>query len=42
MPLAEFEAIDALWIALSAFLVLVALGLTYLLIRLGGTVGRLS
>ena len=42
MPLAEFEAIDVLWIALSAFLVLVALGITYLLIRLGGTVGRLS
>ena len=42
MPLAEFEAIDALWIALSAFFVLVALGLTYLLVRLGGTVGRLS
>jgi hypothetical protein len=38
MPLA-FEAIDALWIALSVFLVLVAIGLTYVLIRLGGTVG---
>jgi uncharacterized protein YoxC len=42
MPLAEYQAIDVLWIALSAFLVLVALGLTYLLVRLGGTVGRLS
>jgi uncharacterized protein YoxC len=42
MPLADFEPIDALWIALSAFLVVVALGLTYLLVRLGGTVGRLS
>ena len=42
MPLAEFEPIDALWIALSVFFVLVALGLTYLLVRLGGTVGRLS
>ncbi|MGH3023214.1 MAG: hypothetical protein ACRDNI_06120 [Gaiellaceae bacterium] len=42
MPLAEIEAIDGLWIALSVFFVLVALGLTYLLVRLGGTVGRLS
>jgi hypothetical protein len=41
MPLA-FEAIDALWIALSVFFVLSALGLTYLLIRLGGTVGKLT
>ena len=41
MPLA-FEAIDALWIALSVFFVLVAFGLTYVLIRLGGTVGRLT
>ncbi len=41
MPLA-FEAIDALWIALSIFFVLVAIGLTYFLIRLGGTVGRVS
>jgi uncharacterized protein YoxC len=37
--LLAFEAIDALWIALSVFLVLVAIGLTYVLIRLGGTVG---
>ena len=41
MPLA-FEAIDGLWIALSVFLVLVALGLTYLLVRLGGTVGQVT
>lgn len=41
MPLA-FEAIDALWIALSVFLVLVAVGLTYVLVRLGGTVGGLT
>jgi hypothetical protein len=39
MPLA-FEAIDALWIALSVFFVLVALGLTYVLVRLGGTIGK--
>jgi uncharacterized protein YoxC len=37
--LLAYEAIDALWIALSVFLVLVAIGLTYVLIRLGGTVG---
>ena len=41
MPLA-FEAIDALWIALSVFFVLVAVGLTYVLVRLGGTVGELT
>ena len=41
MPLA-FEAIDVLWIALSVFLVLVAVGLTYVLVRLGGTVGELT
>src|SRR5512134_2500354 len=41
MPLA-FEVIDALWISLSVFLVLVALGLTYVLVRLGGTVGQLT
>jgi uncharacterized protein YoxC len=41
MPLA-FEAIDALWIALSVFCVLVAVGLTYFLVRLGGTVGELT
>ena len=39
MPLA-FEVIDALWIALSVFFVLVAVGLTYVLVRLGGTVGQ--
>ena len=41
MPFA-FEAIDALWIALSVFFVLVAVGLTYLPIRLGGTVGKMT
>jgi uncharacterized protein YoxC len=39
---AEFAALDALWIALSVFLVLVALGLVYVLFRLGGTIGRLT
>ena len=38
MPLA-FEAIDALWIALSVFFVLTAFGLTYVLIRFGSTLG---
>jgi hypothetical protein len=42
MPLAEFTALDGLWIALSVFLVLVAFGLVYVLFRLGGTVGRLT
>ena len=42
MPLADFTAIDVLWICLSVFLVLVALGLTWVLVRLGGTVGRLT
>jgi hypothetical protein len=41
VPLA-FEALDVLWIALSVFCVLVALGLAYMLVRLGGTFGRLS
>ena len=41
MPLA-FEAIDGLWIALSVFFVLTAIGLTYLLVRLGGTVGKMT
>jgi uncharacterized protein YoxC len=40
--LAEIEAIDVLWIALSVFFVLLALALAYLLVRLGGTVGRVS
>ena len=42
MPLASFEPIDALWIALSVFFVLVGVGLAYLLVRMGGTVGRLT
>ena len=41
MPLA-FEAIDGLWIALSVFFVLVAIGLTYLLVRLANSVGQLT
>lgn len=37
-----FDAIDVLWIALSVFFVLVALGLVYVLVRLGGAIGRLT
>ena len=36
------SAIDVLWYALSAFFVLLAGGLLYVLVRLGGTMGRLS
>lgn len=42
MPLADFTAIDGLWVALSVFFVLVALTLAYLLLRLAGAVGRLT
>jgi uncharacterized protein YoxC len=42
VPVAEFTALDALWIALSVFLVLVGLGLVYVLFRLGATIGRVT
>ena len=42
MPLADTTAVDVLWIALSVFFIVVALGLGYLFIRLAGAVGRLS
>lgn len=42
MLLAEITPIEILWIALSAFFVLLALALSYLLFRLGATVGRLT
>lgn len=42
MPLADFTAIDSMWIALSAFLVLIAVGLVYMLFRLGATLGSLG
>jgi uncharacterized protein YoxC len=42
VPVAEFAALDVLWIALSVFLVLVGLGLVYVLIRLGATIKRLT
>jgi uncharacterized protein YoxC len=37
VPLAEFETIDVLWIALSVFLVLVGAALTFALVRLAAT-----
>jgi hypothetical protein len=42
VPVAEFTALDALWIALSVFLVLVGLGLVFVLVRLGATIRRLT
>ncbi len=42
MLLADFTAIDGLWVALSVLCVVVALTLGYLLLRLAGTVGRLA
>ena len=41
MPVAEFASIDVLWIALSAFLVVVGLALAYALIRLPQLFGAL-
>jgi uncharacterized protein YoxC len=42
VPLADFETIDVLWIALSAFLVLVGLALAYMLVRLAATIRRVA
>ncbi|HLM32523.1 MAG TPA: DUF948 domain-containing protein [Gaiellaceae bacterium] len=42
MLLADTSAVDVLWIALSIFFVVLALGLGYLCFRLAGAVGRLS
>jgi hypothetical protein len=42
VPLADFTAIDGLWVALSVLCVVVALTLGYLLIRLAGAVGRMT
>src|SRR5919109_4434545 len=42
MPLADFETIDVLWIALSAFLALVGLALAYVLVRLAATIANVS
>jgi signal transduction histidine kinase len=40
--LGDTTAVDVLWIALSVFFVVLALGLGYLCFRLAGAVGRLS
>lgn len=42
MPLADFTAIDGLWVALSVLCVVVALTLGFLLLRLAGAVGKLT
>jgi hypothetical protein len=42
MPLAGVDAVDVMWYCLSGFLVVVALGLLYVLVRLGATVARLT
>lgn len=42
MLLGDISALDVLWIALSFFLVLVAVGLAFVLFRLAGTVQRSS
>ena len=42
MPLADFTAIDVLWICLSVFLILVGLPLAYLLVRLAASAVRLT
>ena len=42
MPLADLSTLDILWIALSAFLVVVGIGLALVLFHLSGTVRRLT
>lgn len=42
MLVAQFTATDGLWVALSAFLLLVGLGLLLLLLRLAASAGRLG
>lgn len=42
MPLAAFETIDVLWIALSGFLAVVGLALAYALVRLAATIRSVS
>ena len=42
MALSAVTLLDALWVALSAFLVLVALALVYFLVRLARTVGQVG
>jgi uncharacterized protein YoxC len=42
VPLAAFETIDVLWIALSGFLAVVGLALAYALVRLAATIRSVS
>lgn len=42
MLLADIDAIDVLWIALSAFLVIVAIALAFVLLRFGSTAKKLT
>lgn len=42
MPIADFSAIDVLWICLSVFLVVVGLALAVMLLRFAGTARRLT
>jgi hypothetical protein len=42
MPVADFTALDGLWVALSVLCVVVALTLGLLLLSLAGTAGRLT
>jgi uncharacterized protein YoxC len=42
VALADFSTLDGLWVALGVFFVLAGLGLAYVCVRLGATVGRLS
>lgn len=42
MPLADFTAIDVMWICLSVFLIVVGITLAFLLVRLAGSATRLT
>jgi hypothetical protein len=42
VALADFSALDVVWIALSVFLAAVGVGLLYVLVRLGATIRRLT
>jgi uncharacterized protein YoxC len=42
MPLGEFTTVDGVWIALTILLLAVAVGLTLVLVRLAGTIARLT
>jgi uncharacterized protein YoxC len=42
MPLGEFTTVDGVWIALTILLLATAVGLTLVLVRLAGTLARLT